>query len=72
MEEMHRQLEDCEADRRALETAVMDGFDCCRVGFLPRQYVPDAAVYDGILCQVIEVFGKDDPCCAISNNWKKT
>jgi hypothetical protein len=45
--------------------------DCCRVGFLLRQYVPDAAIYDGILCQVIEGFGKDDPSCAISNMWKK-
>jgi hypothetical protein len=71
MEDMHCQLEDREVDRHAQETAVTDGFDCCRVGFLPRQNVPDAAIYDGILCQVIEVFGKDDPSCAISNEWKK-
>jgi hypothetical protein len=70
MEDMHRQQEDREADCRAQETAGTDGFDCCRVGFLPCQYVPDAAVYDGILCQVIEVFGKDDPSCAISDKWK--
>ncbi len=68
---MHHQLEDCEADCRAQETAVMDGFDCCCMGFLPHQYVPNAAVYDGVLCQVIEVFGKDDPSCAISSKWKK-
>ncbi len=70
MEDLHHQLEDCEADCRAQETAVTDGFDRCHVGFLPRQYVPDATVYDGILCQVKEVFGKDDPSCTISNKWK--
>ena len=32
----------------------------CHVGFLPLPYVPNAAVYDGALCQVIEVFDKDD------------
>ncbi len=71
MEDMQHQLEDREADCRAQETAVTDSFDRCRVGFLPCQYVPDAAVYDGVLCQVIEVFGKDDPSCAISDKWKK-
>ncbi len=71
MEDMQCQLEDREADCCAQETAVTDGFDCCHVGFLLCQYVPNAAVYDGILCQVIEVFGKDDPSCAISDNWKK-
>ncbi len=71
MEDMRHQLEDYEANCRAQKTAVMDGFDCCRVGFLPRQYVPDATVYDGVLCQVIEVFGKDDPSCTISNKRKK-
>jgi hypothetical protein len=70
MEDMRHQLKDREADCCAQETAVTDGFDCCCVGFLPHQYVPDAAVYDGILCQVM-VFGKDDPSCAISNKWKK-
>jgi hypothetical protein len=71
MEDMRRQLEDREADCHAQETAVMDGFDCCCVGFLLCQYVPDAAIYDGVLCQVIEVFGKDDPSCAISDKWKQ-
>ena len=71
MEDMRHQLEDCEANCRAQETAVTVGFDCCRVGFLPHQYVPNAAIYDGVLCQVVEVFGKDDPSCAISNKWKK-
>ncbi len=49
----------------------MDSFDCCRVEFLPHPYVPDATIYDGVLCQVIEVFGKDDPSCAIDDKWKK-
>ncbi len=71
MEDMCRQLEDHEVNHRAQETAVMDGFDRCCVGFLPHQYVPNATVYDGVLCQVIGVFGKDDPSCAISDKWKK-
>jgi hypothetical protein len=71
MEDMRHQLEGCEADCHAQETAVTGSFDCCRVGFLLCQYVPDAAIYDGVHCQVIEVFGKDDPSCAISNKWKK-
>ncbi len=33
--------------------------------------MPDAAVYDDVLCQVIEVFDKDDPSCAIRDKWKK-
>ena len=28
---------------------VTNGFEQCRVGFLPLLYVPDAAVYDGAL-----------------------
>jgi hypothetical protein len=70
MEDMHRQLEDREANCRAQETAVMDSFDSCRVGFLPHQFVPDAAIYDGVLCQVIEVFGKDDPSCKLAISGK--
>ena len=37
-----------------------------RVGILLLPYVPDATIYDGALCQVIEVFDKDDFSCA---NW---
>ena len=59
-------------DKMREETAitvnwVMDRFDCCHLRFLPHPYVPDAVVYDGVLGQVIAVFGKDDPSCAISN-----
>ncbi len=51
------------------ETAItvnwmMDGFEQCPVGFLPLFYVPDAAIYDGALCQVIEVFDKVESYCA--------
>ncbi len=35
---------------------VTNGFERCRVGFLPPGYVLDAARYDGALYQVIEVF----------------
>jgi hypothetical protein len=50
---------------------VTNGFECCRVGFLPLPYVPDAALYDGALCQVIEVFDKDDPSHKNWAKWKK-
>jgi hypothetical protein len=33
---------------------VTNGFEQCRVGFLPLDYVPHAARYDGALCQVME------------------
>ena len=42
---------------------VTNGFEQCRVGFLPLLYVPDAALYDGALCQVIEVFDIDESSC---------
>jgi len=50
---------------------VTEGFDHCHVGFLPRLYVPNATIYDGVLCQVTEVFEKYDHSCAISKKWKK-
>jgi hypothetical protein len=39
---------------------VTNGFEQCRVRFLPILYIPNAAIYDGALCQVIEVFDKDE------------
>jgi hypothetical protein len=48
---------------------VMDGVDCCRVGFLPRAYALEGAIYDGVLCKVTEVFSKSDPSCAIREKW---
>ena len=50
---------------------VMNGFERCRVGFLPLLYVSDAAVYDGALCQVIEVFDKDESSRANRAKWKQ-
>jgi len=34
---------------------VTDGQDCCRVGFLPRAYVAQGGMCDGVLCQVVSV-----------------
>ena len=35
---------------------VTDGIDQCRVGFLPRHFVPHAFSFDGVLAQVTEVY----------------
>jgi hypothetical protein len=46
---------------------VSNGIDCCRVDFLPRAFVVQGSIWDGVLCQVVEVFQKDNPsklCCA--------
>ncbi len=40
---------------------VLDGVNRCRVGFLPRAYVMQGELWDGILCQVVDVFEKNDP-----------
>jgi hypothetical protein len=50
---------------------VMDGVDCCHMGFLLRAYALEGAIYDGVLCQVTEVFLKSDPSCAIHEKWYK-
>ncbi len=50
---------------------VTDDIDCCRVGFLPRAYALEGAIYDGVLCQVTEVFSKSDPSCTIREKWYK-
>jgi hypothetical protein len=47
---------------------VTNGFEQCHVGFLLLLYVPNATVYDGALCQVIEVFDKDE---SSHGNWAK-
>ncbi len=41
------------------------------MGFLPLLYVPNSAVYDGALCQVIEVFDKDESSRANRAKWKQ-
>ena len=34
---------------------VTDGQDRCRVGFLPRAYVAQGGLFDGVLCQVVSI-----------------
>jgi hypothetical protein len=46
---------------------VSDGIDHFCIGFLPHSFVMQGSIWDGVLCQVVEVFQKDDPsklCCA--------
>ncbi len=50
---------------------VTNRFERCRLGFLPLSYVPNAAVYDGALCQYIEVFDKDESSHANQAKWKQ-
>jgi hypothetical protein len=50
---------------------VTNGLERCHVEFLPLSYVPNAAVYDGTLCQVIEVFDKDESSCTNRATWKQ-
>jgi hypothetical protein len=42
---------------------VMDGINCCRIGFLPCHMVRQAAHYNGALAQVTRVFNMDPTCC---------
>jgi hypothetical protein len=48
---------------------VFDRTDCCCVGFPPRALVVQGSVWDGILSQVVEVFGKDDPSKLCHAKW---
>jgi len=50
---------------------VTDSVDRCRVGFLPRAYALEGAIYDGVLCRVTEVFKKSDPSRMIREKWYK-
>jgi hypothetical protein len=50
---------------------VRDGVDSCCVGFLPRAYALEGAIYDGVLCQVTKVFSKSDPSRTIREKWHK-
>jgi hypothetical protein len=36
------------------------GQDCCRVGFLPRAYVVQGGIYNGVLCQVVRIGNDSD------------
>ena len=44
---------------------VSDGIERCRVGFLPKAYVPHAKLWDGVLCQVVFVGSADDPSSVV-------
>jgi hypothetical protein len=44
---------------------VSDGIDRCRIGFLPKAYVPNAKMWDGALCQVVFVGAADNPSLII-------
>ncbi len=48
-----------------------DGVDCCRVGFLLRAYALNGEIYNGVLCQVADVFDKSDPYHTIEEKWHK-
>ena len=39
---------------------VTDGQDRCRVGFLPRAYVAQGGMLDGVLCQVVRIGNESD------------
>ena len=39
---------------------VTDGQDRCRIGFLPRAYVEQGGIYDGVLCQVVRIGNESD------------
>ncbi len=36
---------------------------------LPRAYALEGAIYDGVLCQVTDVYSKSDPSCTIHEKW---
>ncbi len=44
---------------------VSNGIDRCRVGFLPKAYVPHAKLWDGVLCQVVFVGSADNPSSVV-------
>jgi hypothetical protein len=48
---------------------VSNGIDCCCVGFLPCAFVVQGSVWDGVLCQVVEVFQKDNPTKLCRAKW---
>ncbi len=48
---------------------VSDEIDCCRIGFLPHTFAVQGSVWDGVICQVVEVFKKDDPSKTCRAKW---
>ena len=47
-------------EETAVAAWVMDGMDRCRVGYLQRHIVANAARFDGALMQVTKVLSKED------------
>jgi hypothetical protein len=48
---------------------VLDGVDRRCVGFLPHTYVVQGEIWDGVLCQVVDVFEKNDPSKQQQEKW---
>jgi hypothetical protein len=48
---------------------VSNGIDRCRIGFLPKAYVPHAKMWDGALCQVVHVGAADDPSLIVRHKF---
>ena len=54
-------VNDDKKEETAIEAVwVTDGIDCCRVGFLPRHLIKHWRSYQGVLCQVTEVYDPED------------
>ncbi len=51
---------------------VSDGIDCCCIGFLPHTFFVQESVWDGVLCQVVEVFQKDDSSKLCHAKWHQS
>jgi hypothetical protein len=48
---------------------VSNGIDCCCAGFLPCAFAVQGSVWDGVLCQVVEVSGKDNSSKLCRAKW---
>jgi hypothetical protein len=48
---------------------VSDGIDGCCIGFLPCVFVVQGSIWDGVLCQVVEVFRKYNPSKLCHDKW---
>ncbi len=46
-----------------------NGIDRCRIGFLPKAYIPHAKMWDGALCQVMYVGAVDDPSSIVCHKF---
>jgi hypothetical protein len=50
---------------------VSDGIDRCRVGFLPKAYLAQGKLYDGVLCQVVGVGYDTDKSLVIQSKFHR-